>query len=114
MATYKQPCIHCGEFIERDARLCPKCASRSPFGYHCPTCMRPIEKGQAICSGCGRELYVTCPTCGERTFAGERCEKCGSGLMIICANPRCGELQFFENTKCTACGKKIKREIGGK
>ncbi len=51
MATYKQPCLHCGEFIERDSRLCPKCHSRSPFGYHCPTCLKPIEKGQAVCSG---------------------------------------------------------------
>ena len=25
MASYKQPCVHCGEFIDRDARLCPKC-----------------------------------------------------------------------------------------
>jgi hypothetical protein len=49
-----------------------------------------------------------------RTFAGERCEACGGGLMIHCTNSRCGELQFFENIKCTACGKKIKRGMGGK
>jgi len=28
--------------------------------------------------------------------------------MIRCENKRCGELQFFENTKCTMCGKVIK------
>lgn len=110
MATYKQPCIHCGEFIERDNRLCTKCGSRSPFGYHCPTCLKEIEKGQAACSGCGRELYVHCPSCNQLTFAGERCEKCGAGLMKICQNPRCGELQFYQNMKCTACGKKFKKD----
>ncbi len=114
MATYKQPCIHCGEFVERDSRLCPKCGSRSPFGYHCPTCLREIKKDQPACSGCGRSLTVTCPTCGQSTFADERCEKCSAGLMIHCTNSRCGELQFFENKKCTVCGKKIKRGMGGK
>jgi RNA polymerase subunit RPABC4/transcription elongation factor Spt4 len=114
MATYKQPCIHCGAFIERDARLCPECASRSPFGYQCPTCLKPVTKGQPVCSGCGRALNVTCPTCGGQTFAGERCEACGSGLLMYCANLRCGQLQFFDNRKCTACGKKIKKDIGRK
>jgi RNA polymerase subunit RPABC4/transcription elongation factor Spt4 len=114
VATYKQPCVHCGAFLERDSRLCPHCHSRSPFGYHCPACHRPIAKGQAVCSGCGRSLYVTCPACNAQTFVGERCEACGAGLMIPCANPRCGELQFFENVKCTACGKKIKRDTGGR
>ncbi|MDR1205453.1 MAG: zinc ribbon domain-containing protein [Peptococcaceae bacterium] len=83
MATYKQPCLHCGEFIERDARLCPKCHSRSPFGYHCPFCMRDIQKGQAVCDRCGRSLYVVCPTCGQQTFAGEWCETCGAGKHNI-------------------------------
>jgi hypothetical protein len=72
-----------------------------------------VEKGQAVCSGCGRPLCVTCPTCKAQTFAGERCGTCGAGLMIHCTNPRCGELQFFETVKCTACGKKIKRGLGG-
>lgn len=110
MATYKQPCIHCGEFIERDSHLCYKCGSRSPFGYHCPTCFKEIEKGWAVCPGCARPLYVTCPACGQLTFVDERCEKCGIGLMVACPNSRCGDLQFFENTKCTSCGKKIKKK----
>lgn len=114
MATYKQPCLHCGELIERDSRLCPNCASRSPFGYHCPTCLREIRKGQPVCSGCGRSLYIVCPSCSQQTFAQERCEQCGGSLMIPCSNARCGQLQFFENTKCTVCGKKIKKRTGGK
>lgn len=108
MATYKQPCIHCKTLIERDSRFCPTCGSRSPFGYICPTCRSPISKDQVLCSGCGRELYIVCPLCGGHTFVDERCQSCGRSLMVKCSNPRCGEMQFFENTKCTACGKKIK------
>ena len=107
MASYKQPCIHCGTFIESDSRFCPACQSGSPFGYLCPTCLRPIQKGQSVCSSCGRPLAVPCPNCGEQTFVQDRCEQCGGTLMIRCPNPRCGAPQFFENTKCTACGKKI-------
>ena len=109
MATYKQPCIHCKTLIERDSRLCPTCGSRSPFGYLCPTCLREIQRGSAVCAGCGRPLTVSCPSCKAPTFAGERCDACGAGLMIPCSNTRCRELQFFENVKCTACGKKIKK-----
>jgi len=109
MATYKQPCIHCGEFVERDAHNCPRCGSRSPFGFQCPTCLKPIERGYAVCSGCGRQLATVCPYCGGLTFAGaERCDNCGQTLMIYCENKRCNELQFFENKNCTACGKPIK------
>lgn len=110
MAFYKQPCIHCGNLLERDAYFCPFCGSGSPFGYACPTCLNPIEKNQIICSNCGRQLRVNCPHCNQQTFAGDRCERCGQSLMIRCENKRCGVLQFFENTKCTACGKKIKHK----
>ena len=114
MALYKQPCIHCGAFIEADTRVCTSCGSYSPFGYLCPTCHRTIQKGQTLCSGCGRALYVACPFCGKETFVQEKCEKCGESLMIRCDNTRCGELQFFQNTKCTACGKKIKPKNRGR
>jgi len=112
VASYKQPCIHCGMLIERDARVCVGCGSHSPFGYRCPTCLRSVQKGQPVCSQCGRSLMVTCPTCGRPTFTGERCDQCGAGLMIHCTNTRCGALQFFDTITCTACGKKIKREVG--
>lgn len=114
MAAYKQPCIHCGKLIESDARICIFCGSMSPFGYLCPSCSRPVSKGQAMCAGCMRPLYVTCPTCGKNTFVQERCEACGSGLMVYCENKRCNSLQFFQNTKCSVCGKKIKVRIGGR
>ena len=107
MASYKQPCVRCGSFIAPDARFCPFCGSGSPFGLLCPACLRPVEKTQAVCSGCGRALQTVCPHCGGRTFAQETCERCGGSLMIRCGNPRCGALQFFENRKCTACGKKL-------
>ena len=110
MATYKQPCIHCGELIERDCHLCSKCASRSPFGYHCPNCLKEIARGNAACSGCGRSLTAICPFCGGATFAGsEKCDNCGWPVMVRCENKRCGQLQFFENATCTVCGKKIKK-----
>jgi len=109
MATYKKPCIHCNELIDGDDRYCPKCGSRSPFGYQCPSCLKPVERGNAACSGCGRSLMVVCPFCNARTFAGgDKCDACGKSLMILCENKRCGQYQFFENTKCTACGKPIK------
>jgi len=109
MATFKQPCIHCGTLVDRDARFCPACGSNSPFVYLCPTCLREVKKGaETLCAGCGRPLYITCPLCGGRTFVGERCESCGANLMIKCPNKRCGVAQFFQNEKCTACGKKIK------
>jgi hypothetical protein len=34
--------------------------------------------------------------------------------MFRCPNERCGVLQFFENEKCTACGKKIKKNKSNK
>ncbi|MCL2782132.1 MAG: zinc ribbon domain-containing protein [Actinomycetia bacterium] len=96
--------------IERDSRLCPMCASRSPFGYECPACLRPIARDQMVCSGCGRPLATTCPFCAKPVFAGsEKCEWCGQSLMIRCESKRCGNFQFFENVKCTACGKPIKK-----
>ena len=108
MASYKRPCIQCGAYIEPDSRFCPSCQSHSPFGYLCPVCLRPVEKSQTICSGCGRPLYTSCPASGKQTFVQGKCEQCGDALMIPCQNPQCGAPQFFENTKCTACGKKIK------
>ena len=109
MAVYKQPCIHCNTYIDRDAQFCPSCGSHSPFGYLCPACLRAIRKGDVLCAGCGRALYSACPSCAKQTFVQERCEHCGAGLLIRCQNPRCASLQFHENVKCNACGKKIKK-----
>ena len=110
MATYKQPCIQCNEMIERNSHLCPKCGSRSPFGFKCPACFRQIERGNAVCSGCGKPTTVACPICGGQTFVGsDKCDACGKSLMIRCENKRCEELQWFQNIKCTLCGKSIKK-----
>ena len=111
MATYKQPCIHCGELVDTAIRFCPKCGSHSPFGYTCPQCLTPVQKGWQLCPGCGRALYIVCPHCGGRTFAEDNCEACGKTLMVHCSNPRCGEAQFFENKRCTSCGVKIKETL---
>jgi hypothetical protein len=52
---------------------------------------------------------VICPFCNGQTFVGsEKCDACEKSVMIHCESDRCGKLQFFENTKCTVCGKPIK------
>lgn len=107
MASYKEPCRHCGTFIPRDSGFCPKCGSRAPFADICPTCLREVSREDKLCSGCGRPLYILCPKCKAQTFVGEKCDACGAELLKKCPNPRCGEMQFFENTKCTACGRKF-------
>lgn len=108
MAVYKEPCRHCGALLMRDSRFCSKCGSHAPFVDLCPTCLREICREDAVCSGCGRLLRLTCPHCGKQTFVGETCDACGMSLLRKCPNPRCGEMQFCENTKCTACGRKLK------
>ncbi len=109
MAFYKEPCIHCGNLISRDSHFCPKCGSMSPFGYSCPSCHHEIIKGDAVCEGCGRPLYILCPKCMEKTFVQEACERCGESLLIRCPDKRCESMQFFENKKCTACGKTLSK-----
>jgi predicted amidophosphoribosyltransferase len=110
MATYKQPCIKCGEMLEKDSRFCGKCGSNAPFGHLCPFCLRPANRDYTKCPGCGQLMMTTCPLCKGQTFRGnESCDKCGKSLMIKCMDKRCGVLQYFEVTKCTACGKAIKK-----
>ncbi len=78
--------------------------------HRCPNCIKPIARGNVVCSSCGRQLITLCPFCGGQTFAGsERCDACGHSLMVQCENKRCGELQYFENAKCTVCGKPLKK-----
>ena len=112
MAGYRQPCAHCGAFIDRDARFCPQCATAHPFTLACPSCLHEINRSQLACPACGRPLHVACPACGQQTFVLDSCERCGASLTVRCGNRRCGQLQFFENEKCTACGKKLKRRRG--
>jgi len=82
MASYKQPCIHCGALIDRDSRFCPQCASHSPFGYSCPNCMHAVDKSQRVCPACGQALYIACTACGKLTFIGEPCAYCGANLSV--------------------------------
>ena len=108
MAGYDKPCIGCNTLIAYDSRFCPVCGRLSPFYDACPACAAEIKRIYQRCPSCGHDLYVTCPSCGQRTFVAERCDACKAPLMVQCKNPRCGMPQFFMNTKCTACGKKIK------
>ena len=111
MATYKQPCLHCGYWLDTAEAFCPSCGSHSPFGYACPQCLHAIQKDWRLCPGCGRALYIACPHCGQPCFVEDNCEACGQTLMVRCTNKRCGVLQFFQNTRCTACGLKIKAKL---
>lgn len=108
MAFYKQPASTVARSSTGTSASALPAGAAAPFGYLCPACLRPIEKGQARCQGCGRVLYTVCPKCGSQTFVQEYCERCGAPLMRLCPNSRCGALQFFENEKCTVCGKKTK------
>gem|GEM_PF-880533 len=100
MASYKQPCIQCGELIDRDGLFCPKCGSHNPFGYHCPYCRKAIDRGDLVCAGCGITLIADCPYCSEQTFVGaERCDSCDKSLMVLCDNKHCSELQYFLSTR---------------
>jgi len=107
MAFYKHPCRHCGTLLPEDSRFCSQCGSRAPFADLCPTCAGEIHREDSVCTDCGRPLYVACPHCGERTFVSDKCDVCDKSLLKPCTNPRCCQMQFFENKKCTACGKRL-------
>ncbi len=114
MAGYDMPCIGCGNFIAYDSKFCPICGWMSPFCDACPSCAAEIKRGWMRCPSCGRELNITCPHCKATTFVGESCDACHGSLMIRCENKNCLAPQFYQNIKCTACGKKIKNQnIGG-
>lgn len=108
MAGYDKPCIGCGSFIGYDSHFCPVCGRQSPFYDACPSCGAEIKRAWQRCASCGRELHIVCPHCGQPTFVGEKCDKCGQSLMVRCSNKLCQGMQFFQNEKCTLCGKKIK------
>lgn len=110
MAGYDKPCMGCGNLISHDCRFCPVCGRLSPFYDACPECSAEIKRTYVRCPSCGRDLYIFCPFCGQRTFVAERCDACRASLMIRCDNKRCMAPQFFLNAKCTACGKKIKKQ----
>lgn len=110
MAGYDKACIGCGNLIGYDSKFCPICTRMSPFYDACPSCSAEIKRGWQRCASCGRMLTIPCPFCGKPTFVGDKCDACGASLMITCSNRLCLAPQFFENIKCTACGKKIKKK----
>ena len=58
MPTYKHPCPHCDNFIDRDVRRCPFCAAIDPFApRRCPECRAVIEDARMIaCPRCGTPM----------------------------------------------------------
>ena len=108
MASYKQTCIHCGMLVDRDVRVCSACGSRSPFGYLCPSCLRPVEKGQPLCAGCGRPLYVACPFCGKPTFV----SSADRGSWSAAATNAAGRLSFLKIHAAPPAAKRSKPRSG--
>ena len=100
------PHTECTEFTDWEVNFEPTCTEVGQKYRFCLECGTKIELLG--------ENEMICPSCGKNTFVQEKCEHCGAGLMVYCENKRCGALQFFQNTKCTACGKKIKAKIGGR
>jgi predicted amidophosphoribosyltransferase len=111
---YKHPCRYCGKLIPPNSNVCPFCAKDNPLGpLRCPRCMNPIDKEWKKCSGCGQELSVQCPECGEKTFFADYCEKCGARLVVKC--PGCLKEQPPLGDNCIKCGKPLpKREFNKK
>lgn len=107
MASFKQACIFCNTLIDSDSRFCAKCGNRNPLAILCPSCLREVSKDDTVCAGCGRRLVISCPKCGKDTFVFDQCQACGASFMIPCSNKRCGEMVFFQNSHCKACGKKV-------
>lgn len=108
MAGYKLPCIACGGFIDFDSKTCPLCGRRSPFADRCPSCLCEVKKQWLKCPSCARALSIACPHCKKPTFVGDACQSCGKSLLVRCGNKRCLAVQFFENTSCNECGRKLK------
>lgn len=110
MAGYNKPCIGCGTFIAYDSKFCPTCGRNSPFYDACPSCMAEIKREWKRCPSCGRGLYIACPHCAQLTFVCDKCDSCHQPLTRPCENTLCGSQQFFQNVKCTDCGKKFKNK----
>ncbi len=110
MAGYNKQCIGCGELIGYDNRFCPICGRVSPFYDACPSCMAQIKREWQRCPSCGRSLYIACPFCAQKTYVSDKCDNCHAPLTVQCENKLCRSQQFFENQKCTECGKKIKHK----
>src|SRR3990170_2238686 len=69
MPTFKHPCPHCGQFINRDVAVCPACGTPDPFTPgRCPKCGRVIEDPKWVaCPGCGTPLgAAAAPATGGR------------------------------------------------
>jgi len=110
MSGYKHPCKYCGKLIEPDANVCPFCGKVNPIGLlRCPKCEYPIQKDYKVCPNCGLKLEITCPYCGEQTFFGDYCDKCGTRLLMICSNRKCKIEQPPIEENCIKCGKPLKK-----
>lgn len=108
MPGYKHPCRYCGELAPPDANVCPFCGKVNPKGpTRCPRCRNPIRKEHRACSGCGLDLRVICFECMNETFFGDYCEHCGTRLLVVCPNKKCGAEQPPIGPTCVECGETL-------
>ncbi len=106
---YKQPWRYCNALLPPNSKVCPVCEKINPVDQvRCPNCRNPIKKAWKACSNCGLVLELTCPECGETTFAGDYCDHCEARLTVRCTNDNCGVEQPPISDHCISCGKALK------
>lgn len=104
-----KPCRYCDELVAPESRACPICGKDNPVGpLRCPKCRSPIEPGWSRCGNCGLALEVECPSCSEKTFFCDYCERCGARLLVTCPNPKCRLEQPPLGDNCVKCHKPMK------
>lgn len=108
MPGYKHTCKYCGKLVPPDSNVCPFCGKVNPTEpSRCPGCRMPVETGWKNCPGCGLSLETACPHCGEKTFFGDYCGRCGKRLTVVCKNKKCMAEQPPVSNKCVKCGKPL-------
>ena len=66
MASYKQPCIHCGTFIESDSRFCPDVKAEALLGISAPPACAPSKKANLSAPAAAGRLLFLVPTVENR------------------------------------------------
>lgn len=108
MPGYMHPCRYCDELVAKDAKVCPFCGRANPTGpLRCPQCRSPVESNWSLCSNCGQQLQVACPSCGKKTPLENVCVHCKAALTVICPNKKCKHPQLPADV-CIKCGKPLK------
>lgn len=101
MSSYKKPCRYCGQLVPANANACPFCGKINPLASRCPKCRALTQSNWVTCSSCGLSLRIKCPNCGQDTFFGDYCDKCGGRLVVECG--KCHTIQAPISATCIKC-----------